>query len=139
MQANFDDGEGGAEVPMAPLIDIVFLLLIFFLVTASLEKPHTELPIELAEAGADVEAKSEPDEMVIAILRTRDGRGKVMIDGLEVNDAQMREAIRQAAAENPDRRVRVDADRQAPMYPYIKVIDELQFQNLTRVGIRTAD
>ena len=48
------------DVQMGPLIDCVFLLLIFFLVTATMQKPHKELDLQLPNSAAARETASTP-------------------------------------------------------------------------------
>ena len=57
------------EVQMAPLIDCVFLLLIFFLVATTLRKIIKELPVELPDSAAAIEVRQEDDLLVIGMLR----------------------------------------------------------------------
>ena len=57
MRFNKRDESEDPGVQMAPLLDIVFLLLIFFLVTASLKKPHKELPVHVPDAALAAKSK----------------------------------------------------------------------------------
>ena len=52
MRSRVSDYEGEVDVQMTPLIDCVFLLLVFFLVAATLKKPHKELEIQLPHSAA---------------------------------------------------------------------------------------
>jgi len=62
----------GDEMQMAPLIDVVFLLLIFFMVTSSLQKFETDLGIRLPGRVQQSEELIMPDEQIVEILP--DGR-----------------------------------------------------------------
>lgn len=67
-----DAGEEGEELQMAPLIDVVFLLLIFFMVTSSLQKFETDLGIRLPGRVQQSENLIMPDEQIVEVLP--DGR-----------------------------------------------------------------
>lgn len=144
MRIDFEDATEEAEVPMTPLIDIVFLLLIFFLVTASLRKPHVELPIELVHAGSAVKAKGTLQELIITVAQTPGGEeGKkqyvILIDGERMTEDSFQRRVAETAKKDPGTRVRLDLDRNAPAYQIIKIVDTLQFYNLNNIGVRTKD
>jgi biopolymer transport protein ExbD len=129
------DEDEDVGIQMAPLIDCVFLLLIFFLVAASLKKAHKELQIDLPHAAASIETKSKYETLIIEI--TRDGT--VHLDAQPVTQRLLHQRLRDAAAEFPDRRVRIDADRATPFQFVVRVIDLCSFYNLNNVGVRTRD
>lgn len=129
-----EETESDAEVQMAPLIDCVFLLLIFFLVTWALREMHPELPIDLPEADAAVKAKAVADTIIISV--TKDGQ--IHLGGQPVSTETLHKKLR-AHARRPNARVRVDGDR-ATAFQYIAyVLDLCKFEGLTRVGVRTKD
>lgn len=66
----------GDEMQIAPLIDVVFLLLIFFMVTSSLQKFETDLSIQLPGRVQQSEQLAMPDEQIVEILED----GRVMLN-----------------------------------------------------------
>jgi len=122
-------------VQMAPLIDCVFLLLIFFLVAATLKKAHKEVEIELPHSAAAAETKSKYDTVIIEV--TKDGT--IYLEAQPVTQRLLHKRLREAAAENPDRRVRIDADRRTAFQHIVHVLDLCQFEGLNNVGVRTRD
>jgi len=66
----------GDEMQIAPLIDVVFLLLIFFMVTSSLQKFETDLSIQLPGRVQQSEQLAMPDEQIVEILDD----GRVMLN-----------------------------------------------------------
>ena len=66
MKTNMGDDETPA-VDMAAMMDCIFLLLIFFLVAATIRKKHNELPIELYKATSDKLAKVASDDKTVVI------------------------------------------------------------------------
>jgi len=65
------------ELNVAPLIDMVFLLLVYFMVTASLVKSEGDLSIRLPGAVAQAGSVDMPDEQIIEITET----GRVFLNG----------------------------------------------------------
>ena len=116
MRTRINIAEGDAEVQMGPLIDCVFLLLIFFLVTATLKKAHKELEIQLPHSAAAMQTKSKFDTVIIEI--TKDGQ--VWVNQDPMTQQSLHKRLRELAGENPSRRVRIDADRRTA-YQHLRV------------------
>ncbi len=135
-----DTDDQDSSVPMAPLIDMVFLLLIFFLVTASLRTPHKEIAIELPEAAESREARYE-DELIITV--TADG-DRYLDDGdLHRNQApvsrhEMMQVLAEVAAETPEMPIRLDVDRRVRYYHLMDIADMLELYGLRNMHLRSA-
>jgi biopolymer transport protein ExbD len=127
------DGEE-AQVQMAPLIDCVFILLIFFIVTASLKKIHKEVPLELPEFGAKIDAKDPEETLVISV----DRKGDVYLAGTPIDKMELEKRLQEAYMKNPRTKVRIDADKHTRFQNVAYVIDLCQFHNLRHVGVRAA-
>jgi len=121
------------EIQMAPLIDCVFLLLIFFLVATTLKKIEKELPLDLPKASASVSRQVVDDMLIIAI----DRQGNLYLGSEPVGQSYLLEKLREAAADDQEQRIRIDTDRETPMWAVVQVLDVLKFENLTNVGIKT--
>ncbi|MEX0775936.1 MAG: biopolymer transporter ExbD [Phycisphaeraceae bacterium] len=132
MRIDLQDDDA-VEVQMAPLIDCVFLLLIFFLVATSLKKIEKELPLELPHSAAAISVSVDPQTMVIGIDRT----GQPYINGQPVTFGVLEQQISTAAANDPQQRVRIDADRDTPWQHVVHILDALQFRGLNNVGVHT--
>ena len=65
------------ELNVAPLIDMVFLLLVFFMVSASLAKSEGDISIRLPGAVAQSESVDMPDEQIVEIMEN----GRVFLNG----------------------------------------------------------
>ena len=143
-----DDETPGID--MAPMIDCVFLLLIFFIVAATIRKKHMELPIELPSTGSAIEKKADDQTLVVSVVsrdggvsyalttvgeRTRSGGGAQEYLTLQ----PLIEALKQSAEELPDRAVRIDADVGVPYGSVAQVVDHLEVYGLRRIALRTRD
>lgn len=138
-------------IMMEPMIDCVFLLLIFFLVSATIRKQHSELPIDLPDIP-EAEIKKDPDDALIISVMPSDERGfhyrlttvgaAQRSAGGSREDVTLNELItdlRRAAHEKPGRKVRVDADNAVPMHVVSQILDHCMLYRLTDVGLRTRD
>lgn len=121
------------EVAMAPLIDCVFLLLIFFLVATTLKKIEKELPIELPQSAASIDSRVEDTSLIIGV----DKAGSIYVGSDRVTLSMLHDQLRSAAAINPQQRVRIDADRATPFENVVHILDLCQFEGLTNVGLHT--
>ena len=125
--------EENPEVQMAPLIDCVFLLLIFFLLATTLKKIEKELPLELPWAAASLEVAEEPDLLIISI----DKYGQKYIGAEPMGTRALHDYVKTAALKNPNQRVRVDGDENARYRDVLEVIELCRFEGLRDVGLHT--
>ena len=121
------------EVQMAPLIDCVFLLIIFFLVATTLKKIEKELPLELPEAAAAIGRQVEENMTIVSIDRD----GNLYLGSEPVGQGYLGRKLRELAEQNPEHRIRIDGDRDAPLGAAVQVLDMCNFENLKNVGIKT--
>jgi len=126
--------EAPIEIQMTSLIDCVFMLLIFFLVSSQMKKVERELPIELPVADAVVQVKSTPGMTTIAV----DQVGDLYVNSIPVGAEGLRAKLREAARENPETRIRISGDIYAPFRSIVQVLDTCQGEGLTIIGINTA-
>lgn len=132
MKTNLQDEEM-VEVAMAPLIDCVFLLLIFFLVATTLKKIDDELPLTLPDAKTTVEVQQPDDFLIVSI----DRQGGFYLDAAPVTIDVLQQSIRDRVRANPKVKARVDADREIPFNRVMEILDLLRFENLEAVGLNT--
>lgn len=119
------------DVNLTALIDVVFLLLIFFMVSTTFER-ETEISIELPEASGQP-LQSEKPVVEISI----DAKGRYFVNAHEVVNTQidtLKRAINEAAGGQEKPRVILSADRNTPHQAVITAMDaarQLGFVNLT--------
>ena len=129
-----EDTEEKAELSMAPLIDAVFLLLIFFLVATMLNIDRKQIEeIELPESTSALEVKPDEEQFVINV----DADGVIYLEGEDTTLTLLHEQLRELSLTDPDTYIRVDTDRTTPFHRVVEVLDALQFRELQRVGLRT--
>lgn len=127
------------EIGLIALIDCIFFLLMFFMVATSFKQPsdlkkQAELPVSLPISQASL----EPDEAAAAPLVIGvDKDGNLFLDGAPVSTQVLHGRLKQEAAANPGRRVRIDGDQLARYQDIVHVLDLCQFERLTNISMHT--
>ena len=122
------------QINVVPYVDVMLVLLVIFMVTAPLVTPGV---VELPSVGKSSAPPAAPLEVVIRrdqslLLRERD-KGKS--DERAVSNAQLAAALQERQKRNPDQPVVISADKDVRYEAVLKVMDELQRQNIRRVGL----
>lgn len=112
-----------AQIGLSPLIDVIFLLLIFFVVTTSFRTP--ELPIDLPEAAG--EASKDPSALVVSI----DAAGNTSIEGKPVEI----ESLAARLAGDGRESIVVRADGAVPHRIVVAVLDTARRTGIASVGL----
>ena len=119
-----------AYINLAPLIDVVFLLLIFFMVSTTF-KDDTRIEVQLPEAQGEDVAEEEPKSLEIVI----DPAGNFYVGDREVVDrdpATLKKAIAGAAADDLTLPVIIKADAKTPHQSVMTVMDVASQLGLVR-------
>jgi biopolymer transport protein ExbD len=119
-----------AQVAIIPMIDILLIMLIFFVVTTAFKKPRNVLKIEVPtvkEIPSDTvtEARS-----VIAV----DATGNITLDSLAVPEGLLQSYLAAYQKQNPGRKLELEADRKLPLERLLQIWDAL-----TKAGIPIKD
>ena len=117
-----------ASVNLTPLIDMVFILLIFFLVTASFTK---ESGIDVDRPTAQTTVRQEQASLIISITR----EGEIWIDNKQVDIRSIRAHIEQLHAQNPEGTVIIMADKNALTGVTVAVLDQVRLSGVNNVAI----
>jgi biopolymer transport protein ExbD len=127
------------EIGLIALIDCIFFLLMFFMVATSfkqqdVQKKAKDLAVELPTASATLSPQEAgADPLVITV----DARGQVAVDGRRVTLQALHDRLREQAAQNRARPVRIDGDKRVAYQHIVHVLDLCQFEGLTQVSMRT--
>ena len=131
-----DQDEDEFEVSMSPLIDCVFLLLIFFLLTTMLKKDNRDISIDLPTSTSALEMKADDKNTVIGLNAV----GEVHVDGAPSDLNELRIALKEIYVVNgADYQIRLDADADCPAYRIVEVLDVCHFIGLRNLVVRTYD
>jgi biopolymer transport protein ExbD len=99
MAIRLDEKSAIDSVPMTPLIDCVFLLLIFFLVSTQLAEDERKLDVALPAASEAQPLVARPRELIVNI----DEDGRYFVAGQQLSLAQLTERLQQAHVNHPTR------------------------------------
>ncbi len=115
-EPSFLDDDFDAEIDLTPLIDVVFMLLLFFILAATFSTPV--LQVTLPEAGTARQVENDPARLVLAI----DAEGR-----LHYRDAPIGvEEVPGLAESGPEGPVELRVDRAAPFDAFVEVMDRLR-------------
>lgn len=121
-------------INLTPLIDVVFLLLIFFMVTTTFTR-DTRLTVNLPEADAN-SSESLPDQIEVTVSEA----GRFSVDGEVLSNSQpgtLGDAILQAAQRDRSRPVLLVADAEATHQSVITAMDAIGRAGFSRLSIAT--
>ena len=116
-QAAFEQEEEENEINLTPMLDVVFIMLIFFIVTASL----------IRESGLDVNrpdapmSQSEPQDSNILVAIT--ANDEILIENRTIDPRAVRANIERLHAENPDGSVVIQANKRSTNKMLVTVMD----------------
>jgi biopolymer transport protein ExbD len=129
-QRNFSRSDEESDINLTPMLDVVFIMLIFFIVTATFIK----------QAGIEVmrpEALTAEQKPTVSVLVAIGENGDIWIDKQKVDAAAVRAHIERLHAENPKGGLVVQADRGAKSEKLMAVLAAARAAGLTEVAIAT--
>ena len=121
---------------MTPMIDIVFLLIIFFLVSSHLSRQETRRPVTLSLATAGVLPASDAAPLTLTIEKS----GEVFFAGENITTPDFRERLTRhlqtrERSSAPELKVRLRIDRSVPYGDVELILKELARQGIADVAI----
>jgi biopolymer transport protein ExbD len=123
------------DINLTPLIDVVFLLLIFFMVSTTFEH-QSRIKIDLPEATAE-ETTQEPETLEIII----DAQGRYFINEQQVINTELKTlktAIGKAVGDRESMPVTIRADANTPHQAVVRALDATSQLGLTRISLATS-
>jgi biopolymer transport protein ExbD len=120
--------EEEATIDMTPMLDVVFIMLIFFIVTASFVK---EAGIDVNRPDAATAVKKDRANILIAIS----DKGEIWINKRRIDERAVQANIERLRAENPQGSVVIQADKKATTDVLIKVMDASRSAGVYDVSI----
>ncbi len=130
MKRHVETAHEEADINLTPMLDIVFIMLIFFVVTTSFVR---ESGIEVNRPQAQTAKPRESSNILIAI----NAGGEIWIDRHSVDIRAVRAAIERLRAQNPEGGVIIQGDRSAQIGLLVKVMDQVRLAGVSNVAIAT--
>ena len=120
--------EEESDIDLTPMLDVVFIMLIFFIVTASFVK---EAGIDVNKPDATTAVMKERANILVAI----DSRNQIWIDKRQVDPRSVRANIERLHAENPQGTVVIQADKDSKNERLVQVMDAARAAGVYNVAI----
>lgn len=121
-----------AQIDLTPMLDVVFIMLIFFIVTASFIK---EAGVEVNRPEASTSNPKENVNILIAIT----GNDEVWMDGRRIDVRAVRANVERLHAENPKGAVVIQADNNSTTKTVVEVLDASREAGVLDVSLATED
>ena len=118
-----------SDIPMASLADIAFLLLIFFLVTTTIDVDRG-IGLSLPAKGEETEVRTKNITNLLI-----NAQGEILLDNEAIAINEIARRIEQKIQENENLIVSVKTDRATKYDIFIRALDELKVANATRISI----
>lgn len=117
---------------MTPLIDVIFQLLIFFLLTTTFV---TSPGISINRPSARNSAPLDSDRLTVVLPKGLDG--SVMFKGKRLSYAELRTRLQAIYQKNPQAQIAIDADETVEHKVVVRVMDLIEGAGFRRIGIVT--
>jgi len=120
--------EEETEINITPMLDIVFIMLIFFIVTTSFVK---ETGIDVDRPPAHTAEPKPRGNIMIAI----NSNGMIWMEKRQVELGQIRFMVEQAKSENPESSVIIITDKAAPTGQLVDLMDQVRLGGVTTISV----
>jgi biopolymer transport protein ExbD len=122
-----------AAMQLAPMIDIVFLLLIFFIVTWQFSRSETEMKISVPSSQEGADPKRVLGEIIVNVRVT----GEVVVEGQVMSQAQLKQKLSAIAKQHQNQPVRLRGDAKCEYQTIVEVIDTCQKAGIWNISFAT--
>ena len=122
------------SITIVSLIDILAILLIFFIVTSTFKKKLSQLQINLPESKTATQAPTSAKKNIILQVKSADN---ITLDSKPVTASTLAEAIREIQKMNPGCTITMQADKEAPFGTVVTILDALQAAGIKNIPTMT--
>jgi biopolymer transport protein ExbD len=124
------EAEDKSEIDLTPMLDVVFIMLIFFIVTASFIKEKS-IGVNVPEDNDDVPVTQENKNILIQVKSS----DEIFIDARRVDERAVRSLIAQKKAENPEASVIVRMHEESRAETYVIIADSAREAGIYNVSL----
>ncbi len=129
MSANYIDDDGTVTgINITPMVDIMMVLLIIFMVTASF----------VSESGLKInipKTQNQETSTTVSLSVAVDEKGELLYKSAKTTEANLKAALTREVSSNPNTRVTLAADRKLPYQQVINVLDLIKQAGVSRVAL----
>lgn len=119
------------EIPMTSLIDMVFLLLIFFLVATNFIRREVDHAVVLPQSEAGIKPERVPSRLVVNIRES----GALIVNGNLMTEAELRLAVQDFVRVHPGKPAVIRADARVPYQSVMRVFGVARAGGVTNVDL----
>mgnify|MGYP000663419154 FL=1 len=127
---NLDLSENDSEIDMTPMLDIVFIMLIFFIVSSNFIR---EAGVEINRPAASTSEQKENAGIMIAI--TPDDQ--IWLDQKQIDIRMIRPTLEKLKVEQPNIGILIQSDQDAKTGTLIKVMDQVKLAGIEQIAVAT--
>jgi biopolymer transport protein ExbD len=127
------DDEAGIHIDFVPMVDVLFNLLVFFLLATSIKEAEREFRVELPAARAAGPISAAMQEIVVNVAAD----GRIVVGGLEIEAQALTDMIKAAVEANPEQKVSVRGDRAASYASVAQALDICKTAGVTEPFLDT--
>ncbi len=119
MRIKMPESEAFIHLDFVPMVDVLFNLLIFFLLATTIKQAEREMQIALPYASASGPISVAMREIIINVNQ----EGRIFVNGALATEEELQSLVTNAVQENPDQKVSVRGDRRAAYGHIATVLD----------------
>ncbi|MDF1825997.1 MAG: biopolymer transporter ExbD [Verrucomicrobiales bacterium] len=123
----------GAELELAPMIDVVFLLLIFFIVTWQFARFERDMDISVPAAEEAEDTDRQAGEIIVNVKED----GTIVLNGRDVSEAELLAKLQAISEAYPDQAVILRGSSDANFQAIINVLDQIKKAGIWNVAFAT--
>lgn len=128
------DKEGSVPViPLAPLIDIIFITLIFFMTLSIFYQLENEISISVPKAEEATEVVRSPGEIIINV----DREGKIIVNQRHLTQEELKRMLMRISSLYPNQPVIIRADKKTHHEDVIRILDSCAAANIWNIAFAT--
>ena len=120
-----------ASINLTPMIDVVFLLVIFFLVGSKYSEQESQIDVTVPAVGQVQPIANGPDQRVVSVTAT----GQLLLDGVAVTQQDLSQQLQQSSAQYPDLKVVVRADSTGSLQGFAEAVHLVRRSGVEKIGI----
>lgn len=123
----------GADLELAPMIDVVFLLLIFFIVTWQFARFERDMDISVPAAEEAENTDRQKGEIIVNVRKN----GDIILNGGDVTEAELLDKLNAISSVYPDQAVILRGSSEAEFQKIITVLDQIKKAGIWNVAFAT--
>jgi biopolymer transport protein ExbD len=135
MRIHYEDDEGETAINLTPMIDVVFQLVIFFMLATEFTVKEKSLDVDLPAAASGREAITLPEEIVIDVHAD----GRIVLGGTVLDEPSLASSLQLAAQRDPATPVTIRGDQAVHHRFIVAVMDACGVAGLTNLQIGTLE